>query len=132
MEIVRGRPDGAGSGRAEKTFVGEVWKDPVLSAAEGVVVNTITFTPGSRTFWHQHERGQLLQVVAGTGLVCVRGEQPQLLHVGDTVWVPPLETHWHGGTADTLLIHVAISLGRTTWFEEVADRHPALADLAGR
>lgn len=130
MKILRGRSHGAPTTAARDTFVGEVLRDPVF-AADGVVVNTIVFHPGSRTYWHRHEKGQILQVVAGTGIVCTQGESPQLVRAGDTVWVPPLEVHWHGGTADTMMVHVAISLGKTEWFAEVTDSHPELAALLG-
>lgn len=59
--------------------------------------NNVCFTPGARTFWHKHERGQILTVTMGTGLICSEGEQPQRLRVGDMVHVPAGEMHWHGG-----------------------------------
>jgi quercetin dioxygenase-like cupin family protein len=51
--------------------------------------------------------------------VCSRGEEPQRLQVGDVVHVPPGEMHWHGAGRDTIMAHTAISLGKTSWFEEV-------------
>jgi quercetin dioxygenase-like cupin family protein len=44
-----------------------------------------------------------------------------VIRAGDVVWVPPGERHWHGGTVDTVLTHLAISIGRTTWLDEVSD-----------
>lgn len=137
MRIIPGRADG---GRAEErgvTFTGTVWTDPVLPATDApgagpVGVATVAFTPGSRTHWHRHEHGQVLTVTAGDGLICVRGEAPRRLRAGDTVWVPPGETHWHGAHEHALLVHTAVSLGRTTWLEPVTDadyaRPPAAAD----
>jgi quercetin dioxygenase-like cupin family protein len=97
-----------------------VWGDPVLPTTEGNTINSVTFTPGARTFWHHHERGQILVVTAGSGWVCTHGETPQPLTVGDVVWVPPGERHWHGGGPDTIMTHLAISLGPTTWLDEVS------------
>ena len=68
-------------------------------------------TPGARTFWHTHERGQILTVTMGYGLICSKGQEPKRLQVGDVVHVPGGETHWHGGTSDTCMAHTAISLG---------------------
>ena len=81
----------------------------------------MTFTPGARTFWHHHERGQILVVTAGTGWVCTHGETPQPLTVGDVVWVPPDERHWHGAGPGSIMTHLAVSLGTTTWLDEVSE-----------
>ena len=75
--------------------------------------NNVCFTPGARTFWHYHERGQILTVTMGYGLVCSEGQAPQRLRVGDMVHVPAGEKHWHGGTNSTCMAHTAISLGST-------------------
>jgi quercetin dioxygenase-like cupin family protein len=102
-------------------FTGRAVGDAVLPTVDGVTINTITFEPGARTHWHEHASGQLLQVVAGYGLVCTSGETPQALRPGDTVWVPAGERHWHGAGPDTFMTHTAISLGATAWSDEVSD-----------
>lgn len=121
MKIVRSRSTGSASVRKQDTFVGEVWADPVLPTTDGATINTIFFTPGARTNWHSHEHGQLLQATAGAGWVCTRGEDPQPLAAGDTVWVPAGEVHWHGADTDSFLTHTATSLGTTQWSEPVSD-----------
>ncbi|GAA2879452.1 cupin domain-containing protein [Pseudonocardia halophobica] len=123
MQIVRGRaPDTTPTQNRTETFTGTVWGDPVLpTTAEHNTLNSVTFTPGARTYWHHHTGGQLLVVTAGMGWVCPRGEEPQVVRAGDVVWVPPGEQHWHGGTADTVMTHLAFSIGPTTWLEEVAE-----------
>jgi quercetin dioxygenase-like cupin family protein len=123
VQIVRGRtaPSTPTQNRGG-TFTGTVWGDPVLpTTEEGNTINSVTFTPGARTYWHRHTGGQILVVTAGLGWVCPLGEQPRLIRAGDVVWVPPGEQHWHGGTAGTVLTHLAISIGRTTWLDEVSD-----------
>ena len=97
-------------------------------STDGVTINTVDFTPGARTFWHSHEAGQILQVLAGRGLIQAEGEPIQVIRAGDTIWTPPGETHWHGAAPDSFLVHVAISLGATAWASEVPDadyRDPA-------
>ena len=47
----------------------------------------------------------------GSGLICSKGQPPQRLQVGDIVHIPAGETHWHGGTKETIMAHLAISLG---------------------
>ncbi len=112
--------DGVLSQQRGTTFSGLVYGDALLNSADGTAVNSVFFAPGARTFWHSHERGQLLQVLAGRGLIASRSEPVQPLEPGDVVWVPAGEVHWHGGGAETTLVHLAVSLGQTTWFEEVS------------
>ena len=120
MRIVHGRAD-APSERRPATISGEAWFDPVLPATDGTTITTVFFTPGARTFWHRHERGQILQVLSGSGLICTDGEEPRPIGAGDTVWVPPGERHWHGAAPGSFMSHTAISLGTTDWAEEVTD-----------
>jgi quercetin dioxygenase-like cupin family protein len=93
-----------------ETFTGTVHMDPIFTA-DDCMGNNVCFTPGARTFWHTHERGQILTVTIGTGFVCAKGEAPRKLLVGDVVHVPAGETHWHGATKGTIMAHMAISLG---------------------
>ena len=39
----------------------------------------VHFSPGARTNWHEHPRGQVLHVVDGVGRIQVRGEEVQTL-----------------------------------------------------
>lgn len=121
MIIIRGRAQDGRSEQRSATFTGAVWADPVLPTTDGVTINNVFFGPGARTHWHHHEHGQILQVTAGAGFVCTQGEAPQPLRPGDTVWVPPGETHWHGAAPDSYLMHTAVSLGRTVWLDPVAE-----------
>jgi quercetin dioxygenase-like cupin family protein len=125
VQIVRGRtPAGTPTQNRTETFTGTVWGDPVLpTTPEGNAINSVTFTPGARTYWHHHSGGQILVVTAGLGWVCPDGEQPQLIRAGDVVWVPPGERHWHGGTEGTVMTHLAVSIGKTIWFDEVSGEH---------
>lgn len=121
MRIIRGRAPEAASGQRTETFTGTVWSDPVLPTTDGVTVNNVFFTPCARTHWHRHEHGQLLHVTAGSGLICSEGGEPEAIRAGDSVWVPPGETHWHGGSADSYMLHLAVSLGTTHWSVPVTD-----------
>jgi quercetin dioxygenase-like cupin family protein len=121
MKIVRNAHPGAPAQRRSGTFTGLVYTDTVLDGSEGVAVNAVFFAPGARTYWHSHESGQLLYVVSGSGLVRSEGEPSEVIGVGDVVWVPPGERHWHGGGPDTTLLHLAVSLGTTTWLQEVTE-----------
>jgi quercetin dioxygenase-like cupin family protein len=118
MHIAHGRA-GSPSQQRTATFTGTVYLDPVLTA-DGVMVNTVTFTPGARTYWHHHPGGQLLVVAAGRGLVATRAGEAHILATCDIVWAEPGEEHWHGAAPDSLLTHTAVSHGPTQWLGEVA------------
>ena len=118
--IPAGQRDGAG-GKTGSQFSGSVFNYLAMGATDGVTINTVSFTPGARTFWHHHSEGQILIVVAGRGLTQSDGDEAVSISVGDTVWVPPGERHWHGAAADSFMTHIAISLGPTVWAEAVPD-----------
>jgi quercetin dioxygenase-like cupin family protein len=104
-----------------RTFTGTVWKDPILPRAnDGVGIANIHFAPGARTYWHTHEGGQILIVVAGEGVV---GDADGTVRVsaGDVAWTPGGTPHWHGATGDRYMIHTAISLAGVDWHDEVEE-----------
>jgi quercetin dioxygenase-like cupin family protein len=55
----------------------------------------------------------------------MRGQKPQALSPGDTVWIPPDIEHWHGATPTTHMTHIAMqemqSGSAATWLEHVTD-----------
>lgn len=121
MKIIRNAHSGAPAQLRTDTFTGLVYADPVLAGEEGVAVNGVFFAPGARTYWHSHESGQFLYVVSGSGLICAQGGRSHVIRAGDVVWCPPGEPHWHGGGPMTTLLHLAVSLGQTTWLQEVTE-----------
>jgi quercetin dioxygenase-like cupin family protein len=121
MKINHGREPGTASERRSETFTGEVWADSVLSSTGHVMVNNVFFAPGARTNWHRHEAGQILYVTSGEGRVATRDGSTATIGVGDTVWFPPGEEHWHGAAPGSYVVHLAVSLDRTEWLEPVSD-----------
>ena len=119
-------PPGQQAGLGSKTgsqFSGQVFNYLTMSATDGVTINTVTFNPGGRTYWHSHAEGQILQVLGGRGLIQSEGGPVEQLTSGDTVWIPAGERHWHGAAPDSFMTHTAISLGPTAWAEEVDEAH---------
>ncbi|KAL4886869.1 RmlC-like cupin domain-containing protein [Aspergillus karnatakaensis] len=105
------------------TFTGSVYVDYIYSSANGSSPSgsaaTVLFEPGARTFWHRHEGGQILRVLAGTGWIADPGVPPRRIYTGDTIWCEANTTHWHGADEGSYLVHLAISLGGTEWLGEV-------------
>jgi quercetin dioxygenase-like cupin family protein len=121
MKITRGRETGTRSELRSEMFTGEVWADTVLARTDSVMINNVFFAPGARTHWHRHEIGQVLHVLAGRGRIYARDGSGSTIGLGDTVWIPPGEEHWHGAEPDGSLLHLAISLGTTEWLDAVSD-----------
>lgn len=122
MKVFHARSEGAPSELRGATFTGTVWADPIMPFTDGVQINNVFFAPGGRTHWHSHERGQVLQVVAGCGWICLEGNKPQPIRSGDVVWIGPNERHWHGGADTSYMLHTATSLGTTNWAEPVSEK----------
>jgi quercetin dioxygenase-like cupin family protein len=121
MRIARGRGSSAASEERSATFTGRVWADPVLAELSRVAVTNVFFEPRSRTDWHTHEIGQVLYVLAGSGWVQARDGDGGPITAGDTVHIPAGEVHWHGATAESYVLHLAVSIGETVWLDEVTD-----------
>lgn len=93
-------------------FTGEVYVRGLVNPdeIEGLYsVGQVTFEPGGKTHWHTHPIGQVLLVTEGQGFYQERGKPAQELTKGSVVVIPKDVEHWHGASADTKLVHIAIS-----------------------
>ena len=114
-------------------FQGNVFQDLIIESPEPARVRAIKvlFEPKARTAWHTHPLGQTLYVLKGIGLVGNRKGPPKLINVGDTVWIPPNEEHWHGASEDYSMEHIAIQEALdgkvANWLEQVSDHDYYLA-----
>ena len=88
--------------------------DPVLPAEDGIGVTTVIFEPGGRTYWHRHEVAQVLLVTHGEGRL-QSADGTGVAGPGDVAHIPAGEVHWHGAAPGSLLVHVAVSVGKTEW-----------------
>lgn len=87
-------------------------------------VGNVTFEPGARTKWHLHPGGQILLVTDGVGYYQEEGQPKKILHKGDVIKCPPNIPHWHGASADSAFVQVAITNtqnGVPVWLEAVTD-----------
>ena len=111
-------------------FAGDVWLDPIALSHEGdqrMVVATVRFSPGARTAWHSHARGQYLRVTQGVGRFGTRNGSVIEAHPGQTIYTPPGEEHWHAAPEDSFMEHIAMiegaddPAGTTIWLEHITD-----------
>jgi len=116
-------------------FTGDVYLNPIYrgEAPSRMIVSLVRFAPGARTNWHSHAVGQTLHVTDGIGLVGTRDGTVIRMRAGDTVYTPPGEEHWHGGTAENMMCHFALledteTGDATTWLEPVSDEQYVAAN----
>jgi quercetin dioxygenase-like cupin family protein len=88
-------------------------------------LGNVTFEPGARTNWHTHPKGQVLIVTQGKGWYQVKGKTAQPIKKGDVVNIPENVEHWHGASAGSKMVHIAITNYQgeenVTWLQAVTD-----------
>lgn len=87
-------------------------------------VGNVTFEPGARTRWHLHPAGQILLVLDGVGYYQEKGRSKGILRRGDVIKCTPNVPHWHGASADSAFVQIAVTnnhLGETVWLDAVTD-----------
>lgn len=108
-------------------FRGDVWLQMLVQAdsLNQLDIGCVTFAPGARTRWHLHPAGQILMVTDGKGYYQEKGQAKKILRKGDVIKCPPDVPHWHGASADSGFVQVAITgraNGPTAWQAEVTDQ----------
>src|SRR5436190_21026982 len=102
-------------------LTGSVFIDTVAAPSAGSRIGaaSVHFTPGARTAWHTHPRGQTIWLTEGVGLCQREGGPVEVIRPGDRVFFEPGENHWHGAAPNRVMVHVAMapSDGRGSWGE---------------
>ena len=131
MEITRNTLDTTTGPR--EWFTGQVYVDTLAAPSDGSVIaaSSVHFTPGARTAWHTHPKGQTIYVTEGVGRVARRGGQVESIGPGDRVFFAPGEDHWHGAAPKRFMTHVSLvevdELGNSaTWGPQVTDEEYGL------
>lgn len=107
-------------------FTGTAYLQGLIEAdsLNSISVGNVTFEPGARSKWHSHPAGQILLVTDGVGYYQEKGQPKKILRKGDAIKCPPNTAHWHGASADTAFVQVAITgreKGETVWLKAVTD-----------
>lgn len=108
-------------------FTGTAWLENLIEAdsLNQNSVGSVTFEPGARSKWHTHPAGQILLAIDGVGYYQEKGQTKKILRKGDVIKCPPNIEHWHGASADTAFVQVAITgreKGETNWLKSVTDK----------
>jgi quercetin dioxygenase-like cupin family protein len=108
-------------------FVGDAFLKVLLNRDKNndFVMGNVTFEPGARTNWHTHPKGQVLIVTSGEGFYQEKGKPAQIIKKGDIINIPENTEHWHGASAKTGMIHIAITHFKddvnVVWLHPVSD-----------
>jgi quercetin dioxygenase-like cupin family protein len=115
-------------------FTGVVHLDTVAAPSGGSQISaaSVHFTPGARTAWHKHPRGQTLWITEGLGLCQSEGGPIKVMRPGDRVFFEAGENHWHGAAPNRLMTHIAMQQADDTgnvveWGRHVSDDEYAQA-----
>jgi quercetin dioxygenase-like cupin family protein len=115
-------------------FTGTVFLDRVAtpSGVSRVSASSVHFTPGARTAWHIHPKGQTIYITEGVGLAQGRGGPIEVIRAGDCVFFEPGEEHWHGAAPNRFMTHLAMlevddEGNPATWGDHVTDEEYAAA-----
>src|SRR4051812_50143512 len=83
-------------------FTGAVYVDTVAAPSEGsrLSASSVHFTPGARTAWHTHPKGQTIWVTEGIGRCQRRGGPNEVSGPGESVFFKPGRDHWHDAAAE--------------------------------
>jgi len=107
-------------------FTGTVYLNNLVTAdsLNQNAVASVTFEPGSRTKWHSHPAGQIILALDGVGYYQEEGKDKVTVRKGEVVKCPIDVPHWHGASADSAFVQVAITgreKGETVWYNPVTD-----------
>jgi quercetin dioxygenase-like cupin family protein len=96
-------------------MTGKSYLNPLKMAGRSLMLANVTFSPGSRTFWHIHRGtqggGQILICTAGEGWYQEQGQEPIALVPGVVINIPTDLLHWHGAKKDSWFSHIAVEIG---------------------
>jgi quercetin dioxygenase-like cupin family protein len=92
-----------------KLFTETVTMQPVIGKelSKNLVIANVNFGPGVRNKFHSHSSEQILIVTKGKGIVATEKEQKTVV-VGDIIFIPPGEKHWHGAAEGSKFSHLYI------------------------
>jgi 4-carboxymuconolactone decarboxylase len=108
-------------------FSGNAFLTPLVAKDKNndFSAGSITFETGARTNWHTHPKGQVLIVIEGAGFYQEKSKAAQPIKKGDVINIPENIEHWHGASATSEMIHIAITNYKddvqVTWLKAVTD-----------
>jgi len=90
-------------------FTGEADMQPVIDTelSKNFLITQVNFGRGVRNKFHKHSTEQVLIVTEGKGIVATEKEEITV-GVGDIIYIPAGEKHWHGAAKDSTFSHLYV------------------------
>ncbi len=108
-------------------FTGNAFLTPLVARDKNndFTVGSLIYEPKTRSYWHTHPKGQILIIIEGEGLYQEKGKPVRVIKKGDVVVAPENVAHWHGASATTRMVDIAITNYKgdeqATWLQPVTD-----------
>jgi quercetin dioxygenase-like cupin family protein len=92
-------------------FIGAVERQSFVTDADSVSIRigVVTFKDGAVNRFHAHTFDQVLLVTDGEGIVQVEGKPEHRIKIGDLIFVPAGERHWHGAAPGKNMSHLTVA-----------------------
>lgn len=90
-------------------FIGEVAVQALITQEMGetFLSSLRNWAPGARAKFHTHSSDQLLIITEGRGMITSEKETAAV-GIGEIVFIPVGEKHWHGATKDSSFAYIDI------------------------
>jgi len=99
----------------------DVSRQPLAPSSDDFNCSIVNFGTGVKNKFHVHESDQILIVTEGKGIVATESLESELA-VGEVVFAPAGEKHWHGAVAGNSMAHLSVTtVGGPNWMEPVSD-----------
>jgi quercetin dioxygenase-like cupin family protein len=85
-----------------------VTSQALVSDSRDLRVSIVNFGKGVRNKFHMHDGDQVLIISSGKGIVATEKER-KTVTVGEIVFFPAKEKHWHGATEDSEFSHIVVT-----------------------
>lgn len=86
----------------------DVTRQSLVSDSKDLMMSIVNFGKGVRNKFHTHDGDQVLIIIVGKGIVATE-EEKRAVTVGEIVFFPAGEKHWHGATKDSEFSHIVIT-----------------------
>jgi len=97
-------------------FIGTAERQVLIGEGDSqqVRVNVVTFQDGAVNKFHRHTFDQVLVITEGEGIVQAAGQPERRVTVGDVIFIPAGEEHWHGAALGQTMSHLTVATPGTT------------------
>lgn len=108
-------------------FTGNAFLTPLVERDKNndFSVGSLLYEPKTRSNWHTHPKGQILIIIEGEGFYQEKGKPARAIKKGDIVNAPENVAHWHGASAESKMVDIAITNYegdiQATWLNPVTD-----------